>query len=155
MVSYEFRFPRRMRITLWINKEMEREKLLPPFSAPLTLMAGHVETLNLKQVLRKIWMEAREGVRNFCLRCFFLWSSKVKGASFNRNATFQMFECLRVTRGCGTSPSDRKIPFIPDPRGSLRQYKRFVAFWWCHQQLRRAEIFFVGGIKHPHPSENT
>lgn len=104
MVSYEFRFPRRMRITLWINKEMEREKLLPPFSAPLTLMAGHVETLNLKQVLRKIWMEAREGVRNFCLRCFFLWSSKVKGASFNRNATFQMFECLRVTRGCGTTP---------------------------------------------------
>lgn len=128
---------------------------MPPFSAPLTLMAGHVETLNLKQVLRKIWIEAREDVRSFCLRYFFLWSSKVKGASFNRNTTFQMFECLRVARGCGTSPSDGKIPFIPDPRGSLRQYKIVCCVLMMSPAAQKGRDFFVGGIKHPHPSENT
>lgn len=85
---------------------------MPPFAAPLRLITGHVETLNVKQVPGKMWIEAREDVRNIGLRCFFL--QKLKAASFNRNTKFQMFECLCVTRGCDTiAPQIGKSPVYP------------------------------------------
>lgn len=75
---------------------------MPPFSAPVRLIAGHIETLNVKQVLKKIWIEMREDVRNLRLRVFD--ENMVGGASLNRNSTFKMFE--------GQTGCDTKAPLI-------------------------------------------
>lgn len=74
---------------------------MPPRPAPLRLIAGHVRTLNVKQVLRRIWIEGREDVRNFGPRGFFLQGSLVKGASFNRNTKFKMLNVC-VSHGAVT-----------------------------------------------------